>query len=292
MINFSTYKTLVENRAQQIFSDLKLNGKDYMSLINAMEYSTMLGGKRIRPCIMLEFYTLFGGKAADIVDFALALELIHTYSLIHDDLPCMDNDDIRRGKPSCHIAFGEDTALLAGDALLTLAFNLATNVKVDSEYLIKSIRVLSDYSGVNGMVGGQVLDLWLEEHPSDINTVTKMCSLKTGGLIKAAATIGCILAGADDTVVAAAENYAENIGIVFQIIDDVLDVESTEDELGKPIGSDVKNNKTNFVSLLGVAECKALAKKLTDDAILHLQDLPGNTNNLKELALELYLRKK
>ena len=144
MINFSTYKTLVENRAQQIFSDLKLNGKDYMSLINAMEYSTMLGGKRIRPCIMLEFYTLFGGNAADIVDFALALELIHTYSLIHDDLPCMDNDDIRRGKPSCHIAFGEDTALLAGDALLTLAFNLATNVKVDSEYLIKSIRVLSD----------------------------------------------------------------------------------------------------------------------------------------------------
>lgn len=291
MSNFNNYKILVESRAKEIFSELKDNGKDYISLVSAMEYSTMLGGKRIRPCIMLEFYSLFARDAKEIVDFALALELIHTYSLIHDDLPCMDNDDIRRGKPSCHIAFGEDTALLAGDALLTLAFNLASSVNIKPEYLIKAIRVLSDCSGVNGMVGGQVLDLWLEEHPSDIDVVTKMCSLKTGCLIKAAATIGCILAGATDEVIDAARKYAENIGIVFQIIDDVLDVESTELELGKPIGSDVKNNKTNFVSLLGVNECKNLARKLTDDAIMNLQNLPGNTNNLKELANELYLRK-
>ncbi len=291
MSNFNEYKMLVENRANEVFSGLKHNGKDYINLVNAMEYSTMLGGKRIRPCIMLEFYSLFGGDAREIVDFALALELIHTYSLIHDDLPCMDNDDIRRGKPSCHIAFGEDTALLAGDALLTLAFNLATNVKVKPDYLIKAIHVLSDYSGVNGMVGGQVLDLWLEEHSSDINVVAKMCSLKTGCLIKAAATIGCILAGADEADINFAKEYAQNIGIVFQIIDDVLDVESTELELGKPIGSDIKNNKTNFVSLLGVNECKNLARKLTDDAIMNLQKLPGNTNNLKELANELYSRK-
>lgn len=291
MSNFDNYKQIIENRAKEIFSDLKLSGKDYIELINAMEYSTMLGGKRIRPCIMLEFYSLFGGNVIDIVDFALALELIHTYSLIHDDLPCMDNDDMRRGKPSCHIAFGEDTALLAGDALLTLAFKLATNAKTNPEYTLKAVRVLSEYSGANGMVGGQVMDLWLENNQADLETVTKMCSLKTGGLIKAAAAIGCILAGANDAIVASATKYAENIGIVFQIIDDVLDVESTEQELGKPIGSDAKNNKTNFVSLLGITKCKELAKSLTDDAIVHLSNIPGNTNNLKELANDLLLRK-
>ena len=257
----------------------------------AMRYSVENGGKRIRPALLLEFCRVCGGDYKKAVPFACALEMIHTYSLIHDDLPCMDNDDFRRGKPSCHIAFGEEYALLAGDALLTLAFETAMKSNLSAEITVKAAKELAKAAGVMGMVGGQVLDLQNEGKKVGVSDLQKTDELKTGELIRAACVLGCACAGADDKKIAAAEKYAHDIGIVFQIVDDILDVTSDEETLGKPIGSDEENQKSTYVSLLGIEKSRKTAEELTLNAQKALDAFDGDVTSLKDFAEKLKNRK-
>lgn len=257
----------------------------------AMRYSVENGGKRIRPALLLEFCRVCGGDYKKAVPFACALEMIHTYSLIHDDLPCMDNDDFRRGKPSCHIAFGEEYALLAGDALLTLAFETAMKSNLSAEIIVKAAKELAKAAGVMGMVGGQVLDLQNEGKKVGVSDLQKTDELKTGELIRAACVLGCVCAGADDKKIAAAEKYAHDIGIAFQIVDDILDVTSDEETLGKPIGSDEENQKSTYVSLLGVEKSRKTAEELTLNAQKALDAFDGDVSSLKDFAEKLKNRK-
>lgn len=257
----------------------------------AMRYSVENGGKRIRPALLLEFCRVCGGDYKKAVPFACALEMIHTYSLIHDDLPCMDNDDFRRGKPSCHIAFGEEYALLAGDALLTLAFETAMKSNLSAEITVKAAKELAKAAGVMGMVGGQVLDLQNEGKKVGVSDLQKTDELKTGELIRAACVLGCVCAGADDKKIAAAEKYAHDIGIAFQIVDDILDVTSDEETLGKPIGSDEENQKSTYVSLLGIEKSRKTAEELTLNAQKALDAFDGDVTSLKDFAEKLKNRK-
>lgn len=257
----------------------------------AMRYSVENGGKRIRPALLLEFCRVCGGDYKKAVPFACALEMIHTYSLIHDDLPCMDNDDFRRGKPSCHIAFGEEYALLAGDALLTLAFETAMKSNLSAEINVKAAKELAKAAGVMGMVGGQVLDLQNEGKKVGVSDLQKTDELKTGELIRAACVLGCVCAGADDKKIAAAEKYAHDIGIAFQIVDDILDVTSDEETLGKPIGSDEENQKSTYVSLLGIEKSRKTAEELTLNAQKALDAFDGDVSSLKDFAEKLKNRK-
>lgn len=268
------------------------DGQDIV--VNAMRYSIQNGGKRIRPMLTLEFCRVCGGDPKTALPFACAVEMIHTYSLIHDDLPCMDDDDLRRGKPSCHKQFGESYALLAGDGLLTLAFETLTQAKdVAPQDIVRAVRILAELAGVNGMIGGQVIDLLSEEKQVDYDTLHCIDRLKTGALIKSAAMLGCIAAGVqDETILSAAKAYAENIGFAFQVVDDILDVTSDTATLGKPVGSDEKNAKSTFVSLLGLEACKRLADKLTTDAVQALAAIPNDTEFLEALANQLAVRKK
>ena len=263
-------------------------------ICDAMEYSLMAGGKRLRPVLCLEFYRMCGGSDIDsILDVACSVELIHTFSLIHDDLPCMDNDDYRRGKPSCHKAFPENIALLAGDALNTLAFEVISNAalegRVAPEKAVMLISVLSKGVGVEGMIGGQVIDLLSEGKDIDIETLNTLQSYKTGALIEAACVMGVILAGKFEMIPAAAE-YASALGRAFQIVDDMLDVNGTFEELGKPIGSDSEQKKSTYVSLLGENRSKQIAAQLTMQALGHLKKFDNN-EFLSELTDELLSRR-
>lgn len=256
---------------------------------DAMRYSAEGGGKRIRPLLTLEFSKVCSGNLSAALDFGCALEMIHTYSLIHDDLPCMDDDGMRRGKPSCHIAFGEDNALLAGDALLTRAFGVLSGVtELPAENIVKAVRVLSDFAGIDGMVGGQVLDLQFENTSPAAEDIVKMYSLKTCALLKASAVLGCLTSeSCSDGTISAACEYGENIGLAFQIVDDILDIIGDGEKLGKPIGSDSKNDKSTLVSIYGIDKAKELADELTQKAISALEKLDGDTHILKEIALML-----
>ena len=286
MVNkiFDFYKPLIENRIDELLPETDLA---YNEVIKAARYSLKLGGKRIRPIIMMEFCKLFGGKAEDVLDFAIALEMIHTYSLIHDDLPCMDNDDMRRGKPSCHIAFSEDMALLAGDGLLTESFKVCANANATDMVKIKAVATLSEMAGISGMLGGQVVDLSFVKNPPDIDALCNMYALKTGCLLRAAAIIGTYTANQNDEAVEKADLFAQKVGLAFQIIDDILDKTADATLLGKPIGSDEKNDKTTFVTLLGLEGAKNTAKKLTDEAISIIDSFDGDTENIR--ALTYYL---
>ncbi len=262
------------------------------SAAQAMKYSLLSGGKRIRPILLLEFYALCGGKGDNALNFAAALEMIHTYSLIHDDLPCMDNDDMRRGRPSCHKAFGEDTALLAGDALLTLAFKTAAETDgIPADRVLKAIAVLAENAGISGMVGGQVEDLAFEKSGATLDELRGMYLKKTSCLLSAGAVCGSILAGADDEELKYAAEYAEKLGLAFQIIDDILDCTSDEKTLGKPIGSDEKNGKTTYVTLLGIDGAKAEAERLSNEALTALCKIKGDNAALRELTADLLDRK-
>ncbi|MBQ8784382.1 MAG: polyprenyl synthetase family protein [Clostridia bacterium] len=258
----------------------------------AMKYSVRNGGKRIRPILALEFCKACGHNPEKALPFACAVEMIHTYSLIHDDLPCMDDDDYRRGKPSCHIAFGEANALLAGDALLTLAFETVTKADLPAESVVKAVKELSFSAGILGMVGGQVLDLQNENKALTLQQLEGIHNLKTGELIRVACVLGCIAAGADDEKIKAAEEYAKGIGLTFQIVDDILDVTSDAETLGKPIGSDAENQKTTYVSLLGIEKSKEIAAELTKKAITALAAFNESTESLAQLAEKLQNRKK
>lgn len=279
---FERYIPVIENKLNELLPE---SGELYSSTVNAMRYSLLSGGKRIRPILLLEFYSLFGGRAEGALNFAAAIEMIHTYSLIHDDLPCMDNDDMRRGKPSCHKAFGYDTALLAGDALLTHAFFAAANAAdIPPERVSRAISVLAQKAGIYGMVGGQVMDLDFEKNGANGEELTAMYIKKTSCLLEAAAMCGAVLAGADEETVKKAEEYAENLGLAFQITDDILDCTADEKTLGKPIGSDKKNGKTTFVTLLGLDGAKQKAALLTKKAEDILNGFSGDTSYLNELT--------
>lgn len=260
----------------------------------AMKYSLGIGGKRIRPTLVLEFCRLCGGDINDALPFAAAIEMIHTYSLIHDDLPCMDNDDMRRGMPSCHKKFGEEYALLAGDGLLTRAFGIIAEsdvAKKSPDSAIKAVAELSYLAGANGMIGGQVIDLRNEDKPCSIEVLRTMDSLKTGALIRCSAALGVIVAKGTDEMMQSAVAYADNLGHAFQIVDDILDVTGDEKELGKPIGSDAQSNKSTYVSILGIDESKKYAEMLTDKAIDALEIFGSEGDFLRELAVSLINRR-
>lgn len=265
-------------------------------LAKSMKYSIEAGGKRVRPLLVYEFNSLCSGDADCAFPFAAGVEMIHTYSLIHDDLPCMDNDDLRRGKPANHKVFGEDIALLAGDALLTLAFETVTgdataNILSDAACR-KAVSVLANYAGALGMVGGQVIDILSENINAPIEVLREMDYKKTACLIKAACELGCISANTSDELTKAASNYGECVGLAFQIQDDILDVTSSDDQLGKPVGSDSEKSKSTYVSLLGVEKCRKLVNELTQQAVNSLDKFSGDTQILRDMAYSLASRKK
>nr|WP_316614394.1 farnesyl diphosphate synthase [uncultured Ruminococcus sp.] len=265
-------------------------------LIDAVRYSLSLKGKRVRPSLTLAFAELCGGSVEAAMPFACAVEMVHTYSLIHDDLPCMDDDDYRRGQPANHKVFGEDIALLAGDALQSMAYTTMLSEEavaaVDGARAARAARILAEKSGVLGMVGGQVIDLSMEHKTVGIELVRLMEEKKTANLIEAACMIGCVVAGAEDEKINAAERYAHAIGLAFQIVDDILDVTSTAEELGKPIGSDIGNEKNTFMSLLGIERCRESVAWLTEEAIDALSVFDGDTKDLADFAVALANRKK
>lgn len=263
-------------------------------LYDAMYYSLLAGGKRIRPVLLLECCRLCGGDPERALPFAGAIEMIHTYSLIHDDLPCMDDDDLRRGRPTNHKVYGEATAVLAGDGLLTAAFEwmLDPSVGLPPERVLEAAGVLARAAGAQGMVGGQVLDMAGEGHSMGLAEVEELQRLKTGALIRAAAEMGCILAGGSMEQRRAVCGYAERIGLAFQIQDDILDVVGDERTLGKPVGSDAKSEKNTFVTLKGVEECRRLVDKLTGEAVEALSVFGDESESLNWLARSLASREK
>ncbi|MCD8390455.1 MAG: polyprenyl synthetase family protein [Firmicutes bacterium] len=227
-------------------------------IYEAMEYSLFAGGKRLRPVLMTECAKMCGGDINEILPFACAMEMIHTYSLIHDDLPAMDNDDLRRGKPTNHIKYGEATAILAGDALLNKAFEIMTEYGGGAKNALKAINIIAKSSGTEGMIGGQVIDILSEGKSIDLDTLKYLHSMKTGAIIRSSCVCGALLSGEEDT--ASVDVFALNLGIAFQIRDDILDVIGTEAQLGKPIGSDEEENKTTYVTLLGLQKAEELVK--------------------------------
>ena len=252
----------------------------YPSIFKATRYSALGGGKRLCPALVLEFCRVCGGDLSKALPFAAALEMIHTYSLIHDDLPCMDDDDLRRGKPTNHKAFGEATAVLAGDALLTRAFETALDPRstagLPADTVLQAASCLARAAGMDGMIGGQILDLESEGRRIPQEALMLLQQLKTGRLIGAAAAMGCIIAGGDDEALEAASRYTDNLGLAFPIEDDLLDIEGDITRFGKPIGSDAENSKATFPSLLGVQRCYELVRELTDNAIRAAQLFPDH----------------
>ncbi|MBR7181701.1 MAG: polyprenyl synthetase family protein [Clostridia bacterium] len=259
---------------------LSQNDADFASVLEAERYSLIAPrAKRIRPTLVLEFCRLFGGSDEAAAPFAAAVEMVHTYSLIHDDLPCMDDDELRRGRPTCHKAFGEATALLAGDALLTAAFGVAaSNTHVTPENALAAVRALSLAAGDFGMIGGQIMDLEGEGKRLPLAQLLKLHANKTGALIAVSATLGCLAAGLspDDPRAEAARAYAQSIGLAFQIVDDILDATSDEETVGKSVGSDQRAEKTTFLTHYDLDAARAYAKRETEKAKQALQGIVGN----------------
>lgn len=285
---FENYTQAVNTAIEHYLSPQK---GETSALQTAMYYSASAGGKRIRPAIMLEFGRICGASVDEVLPFAVALEMIHTYSLIHDDLPCMDDDDMRRGKPSCHIKFGEATALLAGDALLTDAFKIAMTSSVeDKSRVVDACSVLAECSGSRGMIGGQVIDLKYENQHAPLEIIRQVYLLKTSKLLVAAAAIGCILAGAGEEKISAARSFAENLGLAFQIKDDLLDITGNPEVLGKPVGSDSGSNKSTYVSHVGLVQAEKDVIAFTKEAVKALSAFGEEANALKEFAEKLVNR--
>lgn len=263
------------------------------TVMDAMEYSLYAGGKRLRPVLMYETYKMCGGKGTLIEPFMAAIEMIHTYSLVHDDLPAMDNDEYRRGKKTTHVVYGEDMAILTGDALLNYAYETAFKAfdksKSKTSEIAKALKILSRKAGIYGMVGGQTFDVEAEnlKLPLTEEQLLFIFELKTSALIEGAMMTGAALAGADDDTISVIEQIARYVGIAFQIRDDILDVISTQDILGKPIGSDEKNNKTTYVTLKGLEQAKSDVVSYTDKALKLLDSLSYESDFIKELIVSL-----
>ena len=272
---FDMYLSKFESYIEKYLDELKKNQVDD-NLFESMKYSLTSKGKRIRPIIMMAFYELCGGKSPEILKFALAIEMVHTYSLIHDDLPAMDNDTMRRGKPCNHVKFGEDIALLAGDALLTNAFELISSVnesEIESSKIVKAIGILSQRAGAFGMVSGQAMDLQQDISKISKDDILKIFNLKTANLISASAEMGAAAADTNDAYLSAAKNYGKNVGLCFQIIDDILDKESE-----------------NIQKFGGIKEAKDYALELSNQAKNSLEIFEGDSKFLSELADSLSSR--
>lgn len=279
---YAEYKAAVEARLAAFFPD--------EGLYSAMRYSLLAGGKRIRPILTVGFCVAAGGKAEQGLDLGCGVEMLHTYSLIHDDLPCMDNDDLRRGKPTNHKMYGEGMAVLAGDALHAAAFSAMLNAPLSGETRARAAGLLAEAAGAEGMCGGQYWDTLEDGKLHTAEELTAINDGKTGALLRAACTVGVVAAfdggTVDESCLAAAREYATCLGLAFQIRDDILDVTSTAEELGKPIGSDAENGKSTYASLLGVAECEKRVEEYTrraKDALTEAQ-WRGDVTFLLELA--------
>ena len=264
------------------------------TVLEAMAYSVLAGGKRLRPILMLESYRLFGGSGKVIEPFVAAIEMIHTYSLVHDGLPAMDNDKYRRGKLTTHAKYGEAMGILAGDGLLTYAFETAGaafSMTDNPARVGRAIQVLARKAGIYGMLGGQVIDVESEGKPGmTLERITQIHTLKTAALMESSLMIGAILAGATEYQIGQMEQIARSVGIAFQIQDDILDVTSTQEVLGKPIGSDARNAKTTYVTLQGMDASVQEVKRLSREAVDTLRQIPGDTLFLEELIRMLTMR--
>lgn len=253
---------VVENSLAQYFT----KDSEQKLLYDAMRYSLLAGGKRIRPVLTLAFCRSSGGDIEKALPMACGLEMLHTYSLIHDDLPCMDNDDLRRGKPTNHVVYGECTAVLAGDALQAAAFDTLLSADVSADALVAAARVLTNAAGTEGICGGQILDMDGEGKELDIGQVNIIHRLKTASMIKAACKIGVIAGGGTEQQYKAAEEYAEGIGLAFQIRDDILDITATTEIMGKTVGKDANSSKNTYAAVLGIPECERIIAEITENA--------------------------
>ncbi len=290
-------KNEFENHLYSYFNN---GNSDYQKeLYSAMNYSLEAGGKRLRPIILIESAKVFGTSKEAALPFAAALEMIHTYSLIHDDLPAMDDDDLRRGKATNHVVYGEAKAILAGDALLNSAHTIMLEAAMSSgvtsfispENAIKAAHEISSKAGADGMIVGQIADIANENAQVDIDTLNYINNNKTGALIESAFASGAMIGGASEKEIGKMRKVAQNIGLSFQIIDDILDIEGDTEVIGKPAGSDVRNEKTTYPSLIGLGASKEKAVELTEEAITILQDMPYDTEFLVKLVNELLTRK-
>lgn len=283
------YKNLVDLKLSEFFNP---SGLSYDGLLESMHYSLTAGGKRIRPTLVLEFCRISGGDIEKALPVACAIEMLHTYSLIHDDLPCMDNDELRRGKPTNHVVYGECTATLAGDALQAEAFGTIARSELPAENKIACVEILADAVGSDGMCAGQYLDMvgeskiLIESELDDIN------SRKTGALLIAACRMGVAAAGGSGEMLEAAAHYGACVGAAFQIRDDILDVISTSEELGKPVGSDAQEHKNTYMALLGEERCMEMVEKLTNKAKSALCGTFNDTKFLCDLADSMVTRRK
>ena len=291
------FKEQMQADLEMIEEELKASFRGrpaHADIYDAMNYSLLSGGKRIRPVLTLETCRMCGGNVNDALPFACAVEMIHTYSLIHDDLPCMDDDDLRRGRPTNHKMYGEATAVLAGDGLLTAAFECgmenAERRGLDPAITLDAMLCLARAAGADGMVGGQVLDMAGEGRCLTQADVEELQRMKTGALIRAAAEMGCIVAGGSEDDRKAVRRYAQKLGLAFQIRDDMLDVTGDEATLGKPIGSDARDEKTTFVSLKGLEACGRMVEELTVEAREALEHFE-NPGFLMQLAEAMVARK-
>lgn len=257
------------------------------TIMEAMNYSLKAGGKRLRPILTLESCRIVGGNEEDAIPFAMAIEMIHTYSLIHDDLPALDNDDLRRGKPTNHKVFGEGMATLAGDALLNYAFEVMLSSAIDKEdanKYLKAINEVAKHAGIYGMIGGQVVDVESENKVIDKDKLDFIHLNKTAAMIIGCMRAGAIVGGADKEALEKITTYAKNIGLSFQIVDDILDIVGEEEKLGKPIGSDLENHKSTYPSLLGLEESRRIANELIDEAKNSIKGLSSEVEFLNQLA--------
>ena len=266
------------------------------TIYDAMEYSVMAGGKRLRPMMMYQAYKMFGGEDKELIEpFMAAIEMIHTYSVVHDDLPAMDNDTYRRGRKTTHVVYGEDMGILAGDALLNFAYETAikgASAAKAAKNAINALAILSKKAGIMGMVGGQVVDVELTGKKLDEERLDFIFKLKTGALLEASLMVGAALAGADEKYIELMEQAGLNIGMAFQIQDDILDVTSTTEELGKPVHSDEKNDKTTYVSLYGLEKSHEDVEKYSKKALSIMEELPYENQFLYTLIEKLINRRK
>lgn len=282
------YKKYVDAMLSEYF---KPSGLSYDGLLESMHYSLTAGGKRIRPMLVLEFCRISGGNIEKTLPVACAIEMLHTYSLIHDDLPCMDNDALRRGKPTNHVVYGECTATLAGDALQAEAFGTIARSQLPAEARVTCVEILADAVGSDGMCAGQYLDMVGEHKLLSEDELNDINSRKTGSLLTAACRMGVAAAGGNKAMLEAAAQYGACVGAAFQIRDDILDVISTSEELGKPVGSDAQEQKNTYMALLGEDKCMQMIEKLTDQAKNAIADAFEDTKFLCELADSMVTRK-
>ena len=291
-------KTYLQSKQEQVNDELvrSLPPASSGRIADAMRYSVMAGGKRLRPVLCLAAAEAVGGRSEDALIAAVALELIHTYSLIHDDLPAMDDDVLRRGKPTCHVAFDEATAILTGDALLTLAFQLLASPEgtagVPADRRLQVIHAVAAAAGYEGMIGGQMADIDSEGNRIDLSRLEQLHLMKTGALIDAAITTGAILGGGTSEQIRHLHKYAQNIGLAFQIIDDILNVEGDPALLGKAVGTDQQKKKSTYPALLGLAESRKLAAERVKEALQALEYFDKKADPLRAVAQYVINRKR